>query len=36
MKNAYIAFCSPAGSTGHVARVIADALTREVHQHSPA
>ena len=26
MKNAYIAFCSPAGSTGHVARVIADAL----------
>jgi ferredoxin/flavodoxin len=26
MKTAFIAFCSPAGSTGHVARVIADAL----------
>ena len=26
MKNAFIAFCSPAGSTGHVAQVIADSL----------
>ena len=26
MKTAFIVYCSPAGSTGHVARVIADAL----------
>ena len=26
MKTAYIVFCSPAGSTGHVAQVITDAL----------
>jgi ferredoxin/flavodoxin len=29
MKSAFIAFCSPAGSTGHVAQVIADALRRK-------
>ena len=29
MKNAYIVFCSPAGSTGHVAHVIADALVEK-------
>ncbi|WP_054695475.1 4Fe-4S binding protein [Desulfosarcina cetonica] len=26
MKNAYVVYCSPAGSTGHVARVIVDEL----------
>ena len=29
MKNAYIVFCSPSGSTGHVAHVIADALVEK-------
>ncbi len=34
MKHAYIAYCSPAGSTGHVARVMADALeTRSIAVH---
>jgi len=29
MKNAFIVFCSPAGSTGHVAKVIADFLKKK-------
>ena len=35
MKTAFVAFCSPAGSTSHVAQVIADSLREKavtVHQ----